>query len=103
MGEVSLDSLPDESKLKLPKHPVPVARMGRLAVELEYRSLDLGKLLLVDAMIRIREASTQVGVYALVVDAKDIAAVSFYSKYGFVEFIDEPYTLFLPVKTFGAL
>ncbi len=100
MGEVDLSSLPESLQKKLPRHPVPVARMGRLAVDKSTKGQGLGKLLMVDAMIRIREASKLVGVYALLVDAKDDSAKAFYKKYGFIEFIDDPMTLFTPVESF---
>lgn len=100
MGEVDLSSLPEAMQKKLPKHPVPVARMGRLAVDNSTKGQGLGKLLLVDAMKRVQSASADVGVYALLVDAKDEAAKAFYKKYGFIELADEPMTLFLPLASF---
>lgn len=100
MGEIDLSSLPESISKKLPKHPVPVARMGRLAVDTSTKGQGLGKLLLVDAMKRVQSASELVGVYALLVDAKDDNAKSFYKKYGFIELVDEPMTLFLPLVSF---
>ncbi|MCB0412093.1 MAG: GNAT family N-acetyltransferase [Bdellovibrionales bacterium] len=100
MGEIDLSSLPEELQRKLPKHPVPVARMGRLAVDQSTQGRGLGKLLLVDAMKRIQSASSSIGVYALLVDAKDDAAKAFYKKYGFIGLFDEPVTLFLPLASF---
>ncbi len=100
MGEIDLSSLPEEVLKKLPKHPVPVARMGRLAVDDFAKGQGLGKLLLVDAMKRVQSASSSVGVYALLVDAKDDTAKSFYKKYGFIELVNELMTLFLPLTSF---
>ena len=51
-------------------------------------------------MKRVRVASVSVGVYALLVDAKDEAAKNFYKKYGFIELVDEAMTLFLPLTSF---
>ena len=100
MGEIDLSSLPEEMLKKLPKHPVPVARMGRLAVDDSAKGQGLGKLLLVDAMKRIQAAAGSIGVYALLVDAKDDTAKDFYKKYGFIELVDEPMSLFLPLASF---
>ena len=100
MGEINLLSLPDKLVKKLPKHPVPVARMGRLAVDLNFQGQGLGKFLLVDAMKRVQSASGAVGVYALLVDAKDEPAKAFYLKYGFITLSDQPMTLFLPLSSF---
>ncbi|MCB0408094.1 MAG: GNAT family N-acetyltransferase [Bdellovibrionales bacterium] len=100
MGEVDLSLLPEELRKKLPRHPVPVARLGRLAVDVTTQGQGLGKLLLVDAMMKVLSASGSVGVYALLVDAKDETAKNFYQKYGFLAFKDEPMTLFLPLASF---
>jgi ribosomal protein S18 acetylase RimI-like enzyme len=100
MGEIDLSNLPETLRKKLPKHPVPIARMGRLAVDKSTQGQGLGKLLLVDAMKRVQAASRSVGVYALLVDAKDDQAKAFYKKYGFIELVDEPMTLFLPLASF---
>ena len=97
MGEISLDSLPEDMKKKLPKHPVPVARIGRLAVDKASKGKGHGRSLLVDALRRVQGASTHIGVYAVVVDAKDDKAKSFYEKYGFIEFQDLPMSLFIPL------
>lgn len=100
MGEIDLPSLPPEIVKKLPKHPVPVARMGRLAVDKSAKGQGLGQHLLVDAMKRVQAAASSVGVYALLVDAKDVNAKSFYQKYGFLELTSNPMTLFLPLASF---
>ena len=100
MGEINLSSLPEDLIKKLPKHPVPVARMGRLAVDLSFQGQGLGKFLLVDAMKRVQSASGSIGVYALLVNAKDDAAKAFYLKYGFVSLSDQPMTLFFPLSSF---
>lgn len=100
MGEVELTSLPEALIKKLPRHPVPVARMGRLAVDVSTKGKGLRKLLMVDAMKRVQTASELIGVFALLVDAKDDSAKNFYLKYGFTPLIDEPMTLFLPLTNF---
>ena len=100
MGEIDLSSLPENLVKKLPRHPVPVARMGRLAVDLSVKGKGLGQLLLVDAMKRVQRASELVGVFALLVDAKDVSAKNFYLKYGFLSLIHEDMTLFLPLSCF---
>lgn len=100
MGEIDLSALPTDMLKKLPKHPVPVARMGRLAVDSATKGQGLGTLLLVDAMKKVRGASESIGVYALMVDAKDDPAKNFYLKYGFIPLLDDPMTLFLPLASF---
>jgi len=77
-GEIDLTSLPAGLVKKLPRHPVPVARMGRLTVDTSTKGKGLGKLLMVDAMRRVQTASELIGVFALLVDAKDDSAKNFY-------------------------
>lgn len=99
-GSVDWSSLPQSLARKLPpKYPVPVARIGRLAVDRSVQGQRLGERLLVDAFKRVIRASEEVmAVYAVIVDAKE-GAVSFYEKYGFIHFRDQPSSLFLPIDT----
>ena len=59
----------------------------------------LGTELLVDALLRIVRASSQIGIYAVRVDAIDERVKQFYLKYEFIPFEDNPLSLFLPIKT----
>jgi len=99
MGQIDLSSLPVESQKQLPRHPVSVACIGRLAVDGKMKGRGLGGLLLADALKRIKLVSTEIDVFAVVVDAKDQAAKSFYEKYGFVELTSDPMALFFPVAS----
>lgn len=44
-------------------------------------------------------ASSEVAVKVVLVDAKSEAVTDFYRHYGFMELIDVPKTLFLPIET----
>lgn len=99
MGQVEFDSLPPEAKKRIPKYPIPVMRIGRLAVDKTAKGKGVGRDLLMDALHRAVEASKSVGVFAVVVDAKDDKAKSFYKKYGFIEFLDKPMVLFILMST----
>jgi len=86
---------------RLPRYPtVPVARLGRLAVDGEYRGQKLGAALLWDAAARA--ARSEMAVFALLVDAKDDQAEAFYRHPGFVPFGSATRQLVLPVATFAA-
>ena len=62
--------LPASAGEKLPRYPsVPAVRMGRLAVDQDFRGLGLGGSLLADALDRA--IRSEIAAYALVVDAKD--------------------------------
>ena len=53
---VDLASLPEELSRKLPRHPVPCALIGRLAVDRSAQGRGLGHLLLADAVKRVVSA-----------------------------------------------
>ncbi len=93
-------ALPPELAKRLPHYPVPAALLGRLAVDRAYRGRGLGELLLLDAAHRVLRASAAIAVYALVVDAKNEEARSFYERYGFRRFPDTARRLFLTLDTF---
>lgn len=88
---------------KLPRHPIPVALIGRLAVDITARRRKLGETLLIHALRSAQRASRIVGIYALVVNALDESARNFYMKYGFEELIDDRLHLYLPMKTIDRL
>ena len=93
-----LVDLPASTGKKLPRYPtVPAVRMGRLAVDQEFKGLGLGGALLADALDRA--ARSEIAAYALMVDAKDEAALAFYQHHGFMALPDSPRTLFLPLAT----
>jgi len=97
-GGVPLADMPEGLAKKLPRYPfVPVARVGRLAVDRSYRRHRLGSALLWDA--GMRALRSELGVHALVVDAKDEPAASFYLHHGFVAFGSRPRHFVLPLAS----
>ncbi len=84
---------------KLPRYPLlPATMLGRLAVDQNYRGKNLGKLMLIDALKRALKASQQIASLAVVVEAIDNKAVSFYQKYGFTSFDSNPNPLYLSMS-----
>jgi len=79
--------------------------IGRLAVDREYQGQRLGGRLLLDALARARDASRQVASFAIITDAKDEDAQSFYEHYGFQLLPTErsDRRLFLPIETIEQL
>ncbi len=97
-ASVPISGLPDVLKARLPRYPsLPVVLLGRLAVDRRYRGQGLGGALLADALART--AIAEIGAYALVVDAKDEPAATFYRHHGFIAFFEQPRRLFLPIAT----
>ncbi len=82
-----------------PTYSVPAVLIGRLAVDQSCAGAGIGGQMMIDALARALETSRLSGVYCVAVEAKDAPAVSFYQKYGFIPFRDDPEKLFLPMKT----
>jgi len=86
---IPLNDMPEALAKLLPRYPsVPVARLGRLAVDAAYQGRQLGAMLLWDAATRA--VRSEVAVFALVVDAKDERAEAFYRHHGFAAFGSTP-------------
>lgn len=64
--------------------PVPVTLIGRLAVDTSRQGDGLGAFILIDAIIRSINASEVIASKALIVDAINDEAISFYEKFGFI-------------------
>ena len=93
---VALNDLSPEIVKKLPCYPVvPAVLLGRLAVARAYQGHGLGGVLLVDALKR--SARAELGVFAMLVDAKDEIARRFYERYGFALLPTETRRLYLPI------
>ena len=96
---VPLIDLPSAMVKHLPRYPsVPVARLGRLAVDQSFHGQKLGAALLANAVMRA--VRSEVAVFALAVDAKDDAAKSFYLHHGFVALCSGQRQLVLPLAGF---
>lgn len=80
-GSVEFSDFPASLKKKIAPYPVPIARIGRLAVDNSTKGQGLGKEILFHAIDRVEEVAEKIGIRAIVVDAKN--AENFYLKYGF--------------------
>ena len=97
-GSVSLEEAPQSVKLGLPRHPIPVILLARLAVDSTEQGHGLGAALLKDALLRTIQAAEIAGLRAMLVHAKDDAAKRFYEKFGFEPSPIDAYHLFLRVS-----
>ncbi|WPL17900.1 hypothetical protein Thiowin_02943 [Thiorhodovibrio winogradskyi] len=88
---------------KLPRYPVPVALLGRLAVALNFQGRRLGSILLSDACRKELKASQVLAVAAIVVDAKDASAAAFSRHFGFLPLPGRPERLLLPANVLKGL
>jgi len=90
--------LPAEIGRKLPRFPIPVTLLGRMAVSETSRGQGIGKLLLMDALERAWLSSMQVASWAVVVDTK-AGARDFYLKHEFLQLPRSPDRLYLLMKS----
>ncbi len=95
-GGIPLTDMPEDIIKRLPRYPsVPVARLGRLAIDVDFQGQRLGGAMLWDAVMRALRS--EVAVFALVVDAKDDHAEAFYRYHGFASLGSLPQQLILPL------
>lgn len=83
-GEVRHDEAPERVAKGMPRYPIPLLVLARLAVHRDWQGRGLGSGLLLDALGRTLQVSEVVGVRALAVHAKDDMAASFYRHFGFM-------------------
>jgi len=94
--------LPEKYPAKLPRFPLPVTLLGRMALSEDLRGRGLGQFLLMHALERAWLGSKQVASWAMVVDAK-AGARQFYLKHDFIALPSQPDRLFLPMATIEKL
>lgn len=96
-AQIDVAQLSDADRKRLPRYPIPCFRMGRLACRKDQQGKGLGRLLLGCVVERCIKAREEIASYALIVDAKDSMAKTFYEHYGFIPCVDQPGTLYLPL------
>ena len=98
-ADVPVSDLPPEDAGRLSLDPcVPAARIGRLAIARRFHGRGLGGALLLNAAMRALRS--EIAVFALVVDAKDNDAATFYRHHGFHSFASNPLQLIAPLGSF---
>ena len=96
-GSVTYAHLPPELARHLPRHPVPTAHLGRLAVDRRFQNQGLGTFLLLDALKRVKDLADKIGICAVTVWALSDRARAFYLARGFEPLLNHPSNLFLPM------
>lgn len=101
-GQVAAELLPAGDRRRLPRYPVPVVHLARLAVDRRERGLRLGETLLLHALERAASVSSAIGVHAVEVNAKTDGARGFYARYGFGSLVDDARHMYLSMKAIRA-
>jgi len=96
-GALTLNDAPRPIRRNMPD-PVPLAILGRLAVDQSWRGKGLGVALLQDAVIRTTQAAGILGIRGLLVHAISEDAKTFYEHHGFQASPTQPMTLVLSLK-----
>jgi len=78
--------------------PIPMAILGRLAVDTTWQGQGFGVALLQDAVLRTAQAAQILGIRGLLVHALSAEAKQFYERYGFAASPNNPMTLVLSLK-----
>jgi ribosomal protein S18 acetylase RimI-like enzyme len=95
-ASIPLTDLPPDEAKRLPRYPtMPAVRIGRLAVDQRFQRRGLGELMLMNAVHRTLQDAA--AAFALLVDAKNDQAVTFYRRYGFRSIVGKAQSLFLPL------
>lgn len=104
--KLEAEDLPAELKKKIGQYGcIPATLLGRLATGLNYqknKELRIGETLLVDAMFRAHIAARNVASFGLIVDVLKTETsdpTGFYRRYGFIECVNTPDRMYLPMKT----
>lgn len=92
---VAASDLPPEVAKRLPRHPIPAALIGRLAVDRSFARRGLGSILLADAVKKALAAAQTVAITVIVVDPIDDAAHTFYAAFGFRDLQSSQRRMFL--------
>ena len=99
---IQTQELPPDIVRKLPRYPlIPATLLGRLAVDRRHRGKGYGRFLLADALYR--SVTSQIALFAIVVDAKDDDSRRFYERESFLPFPETPMRLFRPMADIAAL
>lgn len=98
---IEAGAMPEKLQRRLSRYrSYPATLIGRLAVDQRYAGHGYGRDLLFDALTRAFEVTPEVASLAVVVDAIDAEAQSFYERYGFVSLnAPENRRLWLPMKS----
>jgi GNAT superfamily N-acetyltransferase len=100
-GAVSADAVPSRFRRNMPE-PIPVAVLGRLAVDRSYHGQGVGRALFRDSALRVMQAAETIGIRGMLVHAISDEAKAFYLALGLSESPLEPMTLMVTLADLRA-
>ena len=102
-GEVRHIDAPERVIKGMPRHPIPLLVLARLAVHSGWQGRGIGAGLLLDALGRVLQVADIIGVRAIAVHAKDDSAAAFYRHFGFMPSPTDDRHLFMLIKDIRAV
>ena len=105
-GHIEIEDQPASARKKLPRYPLPIVRLARLAVDDSAQGQGVGAQLLRFVLKLAIRMATDFGCIGVMVDAKR-DAIAFYEKYGFIrtdavegqsDARPQPVTMFLALR-----
>jgi GNAT superfamily N-acetyltransferase len=100
-GAVNAAAAPGRFRRNMPE-PIPVAILGRLAVDRAYHGQGIGRALFRDSALRVMQAADAIGIRGVLVHAISEEAKAFYLALGFSESPLEPMTLMVTLAELRA-
>jgi GNAT superfamily N-acetyltransferase len=100
-GAVSAAAAPGRFRRNMPE-PIPVAVLGRLAVDQAWHGQGIGRALFRDSALRVMQASEAIGIRGMLVHAISDQAKAFYLALGLSESPLEPMTLMVTLADLRA-
>ena len=93
-GSVRPDEAPRRYSLGMPRYPIGVMLIARLAVDTRYQGTGHGSRLLAEAVRLAATAAATAAARLVVVDAIDDRAAAFYRRWGFIDTPEYPMRLY---------
>lgn len=103
VSEVKHADAPERVAKGMPRFPIPLLILARLAVHSAWQGRRVGAGLLLDALGRTLQVADIAGMRALAVHAKDDSAASFYRHFGFIPSPTDSRHLFMLIKDIRAV
>lgn len=103
-NSIPLVNFSERIQKRLPKSyiSIPATLLGRLAIDLKYQGIGIGRILLIDALKRSYGISKEIGSFGVIVDPIDKDAERFYEKYDFIKLPDSR-KMFIATQTLKEL
>lgn len=99
---VSTDELAGQTRTGAYRE-LPFLLLGRLAVDQAFQGQGLGDALIIHAFKTTVEAAEKIGIFGMIVDAKDERAAGFYQRFGFTRLSASKNRLVLPFSAIKKL